>query len=503
MKNIFLFFCLYKKMSNIAEEYEKRVFLIINDTILRTIQKLPSTVEIGVVGGKAINALFDRKYGTESYDWDLNVISKRKGTTNNEARDFVAIRFMKMLNSLLLQHYIKLDIINKKYGVNEFKFVYEINKNPFISYTGEKYNIGHINVKTDKFGVINIVDLIPIRLNAEEQFIKIDGINYLGIQGIIENIKMMIQLPGYKKIDKAKKRLQNIQRAMATNSYSCNWHHIYHTSTNDNKLVRCVKETFLGPEDPYVTNNRTYPKYSFNVHDYSANMNYISKLSDYQIKIIKDYTENKSFVWNNQLLYNVYIEKTDISEEILELQKIILNAPVLKNDLIVFMVSRYFYNSKTNKSNYDYKPGDIIKFEQFVSTSYNNRYSPYAFMDLFSQGVALAITIPKGSRALFIDKVSTFQQEFEVLLPFGTKFSVDTKNENKEITYVDNFGFWYDQMITYKCTLLPSEIEIKKEIISHALPLINPTISDEKIHELLKNKEISDIFSKLFNILLQ
>jgi hypothetical protein len=480
----------------IKEEYTSKIMNVLNDRIIRALQNLPESVFADVVGGKAYNTLLKRQYQIATTDWDINVYSENKNFSNSASRDFVGRTIVKFTKNILDNYRFRIEVIEEYYNSQIKDIVYEINPDIFTAYNGEKYTVGHVNLITSRFGSIGIVDLVPVRSVINEAYIEIDKVNYLGLYGITNNLINLIADKKYKKKTKAKQKINNIKLAVNNNGLSCNFYRIYYKNGSKDfksNLEDCLSKTFLGPVDNLIKTKRLYPQFNINSIDVNAHYKYYDKLPTSYKQTIKKYTDFYSDIWNSQLNHNAYFKDDlqPVDPEVNVLQNIILNAPPLSQDTIVFMVNRYLLYPNKEFSNYDFKKGQKVSFYRFISTTYNNQYNPYAFMDLFSAGVAYAITIPKGSRVLIIGKNSVYPDEKEVLLPFGSSLKINKVGVN-EVTYFDQ-DIWYDEMTTYEATYIP---EIKKSAIPH---FDIPQIKNEyKFNKLLQDPQFKYQFIKMW-----
>lgn len=482
----------------LEDVFTSKVMYILNDKIIKSLQELPKDFYAVVLGGKALNALLKSEYKTNTIDWDIDIFSVNPKYTNQQARDYLGKQIVENLKDLVNQYGFRLNIIESYYKINIIDIVYQVNTKPFTSIYGETYTIGHVDLITDKFGPIGIVDIVPIKPQNPGKYITFDGVHYLGLAKITTNLIELINTKSYKKKDKARKRLSNIRKAVKKDGLSCNFYRFYYKNEGLTKfasqLAECASNTVLGPLDPLVKDNRIFPKFNASLEDVKIHDEYYNRLPTSYKNVILDYTYKMSNKWNNQLTYNAFFpnDKVPQSKEINILQEIILNAPPTQNDMTVFMTNRYLIYPGKKSSNYDFKKDQNVGFYSFVSTTYDNYYNPYPFIDLFAPGVAYAIKIPKGSRVLIIGKNSKYGNEREVILPYNSTIRID-EVKNKDITYQDGSELWYQPMVTYDATLIDSP---SKKTIYH---VDISTVRNEQIfNELIKDIDYKYHFTKLW-----
>ena len=134
----------------------------------------------------------------------------------------------------------------------------------------------------------------------------------------------------------------------------------------------------------------------------------LCKKSPPQCEGLHTYTTN-SYAYMNQYLRG---QRDTLDESLQEAVKEIDKAfdaasPLSKN----VQVSRYV--SSNFLENLNLRPGDIFEDKAFVSTDYGN-----------ARGNELQIFVPKGAKAIYLDKISDYPGERELLLPRGSRFKV-------------------------------------------------------------------------------
>jgi hypothetical protein len=90
------------------------------------------------------------------------------------------------------------------------------------------------------------------------------------------------------------------------------------------------------------------------------------------------------------------------------------NAPPLEQDVLVF-------RAVSHKAMPKIKTGAVVEDKGIVSTSVSSVVAGGFAADMSAEPVMMAIRVPKGSRALYVDSISANPGEDEVLLPMGTK----------------------------------------------------------------------------------
>jgi hypothetical protein len=475
------------------------VMTVLNGQIIEILQQLSREVNVYVAGGKSLEVMLKREYMPgKTVDWDVNIASPDINITNEEARDYAGEEIIKALTSLRTNYNFRLDLIEKKYDTKISEFKYEVNPNIFTAYTGDKYTIGHVDIVTDKYGLLGIVDLVPGSFFNVEDFIKIDGINYLDIPALRQTLITLLELPKYKKKDKALKRIQAIDAALEEDGLSCNFyraHIVQKGEAYEEELGTCMRSVVLGPQDPLLPHEvRLFNRFNISDEDIRRHNKYFKELAPSKRKIVEAYTAGQSAAWNNKLNHNSLFpeEAYELEPEIQKLQNIILSAPPLTKDAYVFMVNRVFYIPHEDRFNTDIEVGEVVKRHSFTSTTFDNEYNPRPFFDLFAPGVAFAIKLKAGSRVLIIGDNSKYKNEAEVLLPFNSNLVIEDK-ALEEVTYLDGSSLWYDEMVTYFCTYKP---EIRKKTVNVSdISLIR---NHQHFDRLLDIKDFAEIFSKLW-----
>lgn len=101
------------------------------------------------------------------------------------------------------------------------------------------------------------------------------------------------------------------------------------------------------------------------------------------------------------------------------------NAPLVPENLVAYRA----INKDVVK---DLKPGDTFRDKGFISTSISPKIVSY----LDEGDLGLEIRVPKGTKGIYVEKVSRFKGEKELLLNRGTKFRVIENSGNKAIIEV-------------------------------------------------------------------
>ena len=166
-------------------------------------------------------------------------------------------------------------------------------------------------------------------------------------------------------------------------------------------------------------------KNSILAKDILAHHNYIMK--EGKQNLIKNYTFYDSYFFNN-CLRNDNIFDEIIYKNIVLLDKLIHNAPVFSNDIIVYRFitdDSYLKNLKVN---------DIYVNNSFISCSRNAFYDPKD--NIFGE-IVLKIHIPKKKKgfALSVEGYSMYPHEEEIILPPFL--------EMKIISIDDNYSYFH------------------------------------------------------------
>lgn len=100
-----------------------------------------------------------------------------------------------------------------------------------------------------------------------------------------------------------------------------------------------------------------------------------------------------------------------------EIDKSFNNAPPIPKNMIV-------YREMSGEPLAGLKPGDVFQDKGFVSTTIKSDLN-------FAPGASkLEIRVPKGSKGIYIQSISQYKSEQEMLLNRGSKFKVIEENPN-------------------------------------------------------------------------
>ena len=124
----------------------------------------------------------------------------------------------------------------------------------------------------------------------------------------------------------------------------------------------------------------------------------------------------------NQLSIDKQLKIADevIETFAIELQRIILDAPVVLNEITVYKISESYSELPTSLNN---KKNKLVKQTPFNSSTYDPEFNFAPFLSTESN--IFTIVIPPGSHILAISQyLHAYPHEHEILLPYGSIFDV-------------------------------------------------------------------------------
>lgn len=459
---------------NNVDEFTSRIMYVLNLSIVDTLQNVEFPIKTAVVGGQSLVLMLPRKYQLNSIDWDLHVWSQDLNITDDEARDILGNMMVRNIKKQLTVDPDRVKSIEKYFGVEILDVYYETFPFAFnVLFSGEKkYTLGRLKLLTKKFREISIVDFAGVR--HEKDLLLIDGISYLDLHGVAENLNLLSKLTDYKKRDKVIDRASLLNEAIAQGDLSCNYYRtrlIQYREQYGTNMLKCISNIAIGPEDLLIPGvSRKYPRYRFDPRDVINHQNYFLTLDPATKKALFDYTGGSvgsSLRWNTQLHSRlIFPDKIiPLDPEVILIQKALLGAPRLQFDMYCYKISRFYFSPGNGISNFDYEEGYTYEFKDFNSATLDNQLNVRPFMDPFSPGIAYVMKIPRGSKGVFIiGDYSKFPGEREIMLCYGSSIKIDSVTYD-QITYKDIFAkynasganvisdLWYDEMKVYNCTL--------------------------------------------------
>lgn len=147
--------------------------------------------------------------------------------------------------------------------------------------------------------------------------------------------------------------------------------------------------------------------------------NYNTRHVDKKFKKYKRFFENPKTYLEDENRIN--IAKIIVREVIVQLERVILKAPVIELPFEVYKASTLYPGLQDATSN-----PKVTQFP-FNSTTYNPQFNFAPFIAEDASCCLHRITIPKGSRVLMIPaEFHAYPHEMECLLPFGSTFDVQS-----------------------------------------------------------------------------
>jgi len=408
-----------------------------------------------VVGGAALNVYLDAAYRLTSMDWDLNVWDSSSGTADGggteEAQRTVGEWMAAALEQAVVRERFRIDVLDAYYGVRLERVVYESNPNPFVLYTGETVTVGHVNMVVA--GLARPWALIDVvgRAWASDDYVTFDGVNFLSPPLLVDDMRALIALKGYKKRARTEAKLAAFFDAVAAGGLSCNYYGLVlralpvvlpsaacannvqgdadtlerEVANALQRMVGCVRGTVLGPDTERVLLSRLLgravaprrPRFLVAPQDVAAHRAYIRALDPEARRTLAAYTYTWSAALNTGLLRHFALDPSGPpSAAALVLQRALLGAPPLTHDAVVYRVARFVFFA--GRSQCDLAVGHRQTQFTFTSTTMDNHANLGPFMDEFAPCCAYVIRVPAGSRGvLIIGAESALPGEAEMLLP--------------------------------------------------------------------------------------
>ncbi len=209
------------------------------------------------------------------------------------------------------------------------------------------------------------------------------------------------------------------------------------------------------------------------------NQDYIFK--EKVIGLVKNYSLHGSFYMNNYLR-NIKMRNFNIEKQIIELTKIIRDAPTLKNDFSLFrFIKDDFFLSHL-------KIGDTYIDDGFMSCTRNPFYYESSKTYVFGF-ILLKINIKKDKdHVLFIESYSNFPYEQEAIFSPWSKLRLDSINDSFEYYSFDK-EFQKKMTRKYEFTYLGTDKSAEESFYNKA--------KKKKVPEL----KIIDLFNDNFEVL--
>jgi len=173
-----------------------------------------------------------------------------------------------------------------------------------------------------------------------------------------------------------------------------------------------------------------------------------SELTPKETEILEEYTTGES-LWINNYLRNRNLEQlSDSQKDKLRNSSIHLNNVINRSQLST-STSKVYRGAEAIEDKWkNLKPGDDLLFTQkgLISTSFQKDVA-ISFIEDDCDCCLLVLTLPKGTKGLYISSASGFSEleEDELLLPHGSKFQVTSRKR---------IGYNSREIITYYATLV-------------------------------------------------
>lgn len=357
-------------------------------------------------------------------------------------------------------------------------------------YFRENDTLNIFNQKDEK-NIITLFYIITL-LNIEDDFNKKSGKNlefFIPEKSLSKDelLKIVAESKTHKIIP-----FQYIQKDAETKVGCVNWNKIrsvlVHATNSMLKLRMAAYFLTRRRVDIFNLNSQQLCKViqqsTYSSEWYNAQDKYLSSLSEFDRQIITWYSYHGDRLMNSILrngrkgfdnlkgafktmtkhpYIDIVASDDEIYDRILQLtqrlQQIILNAPKLEKDIVVFRGSLSVDHVLASPE-YKY----ISKSFESTSTDYDAAY------DTFSNNVALfSITIPKGFPCLTMLKFTKVVFENEILLPYNTEYIIENIQNDVAITNDKNQAIF---SLRYLIDLKVTPQQKRKREESNELPLL-------------------------------
>ena len=174
----------------------------------------------------------------------------------------------------------------------------------------------------------------------------------------------------------------------------------------------------------------------------------IDELTPRETEVLEEYTTGES-LWINNYLRNRNMEQLSNSQkDKLRNSSIHLNNVINRSHVSTSTTKVYRRAEAMEEKWKNLKPGDDLLFTQkgLISTTFQKDVA-ISFIEDDCDCCLLVLTLPKGTKGLYISTASGFNEleEDELLLPHGSKFQVTSR---KKVKYNSR------EIITYYATLI-------------------------------------------------
>lgn len=437
---------------------------ILHKTVLDTLKSLKRPLRAVVVGGKALNAFLKPEYQLTSPDWDMNVWNS-SNLDDSSVRDEIGQMLAERLQATVEQQRFRIDLLDEYFDLHLERVEYSVNPRPFVhSITGEEFLVAHVNLIVRGLQWPEaLIDLLHLP-HPERDYVNLNGVNYLNAESGVQQIRDLLDLPTYSKRDRALDKIRLFEEAVADGGLSCNWYRYQYAQTPDaalrSQLASCIADTAMGVPDtilmPQVNPYQLRRRFHVGRADILRHHLYALFLSARVQNVLAQYTKLESVSINLRLLNHFLLNTAaPVPAEARLLQRVVLHAPPLQRDAIVYKLGRFmFYQGQTN---YGWQVGDVVQQYTFNSTTFDNYLDFQPFIDEGLPCCAFVIRIPRGSRVFIVGRQSSYPAEAEVLLPFGCSLRIDGK-QTQNVTYkgqTRRLGVVYNTMTVYRATYVP------------------------------------------------
>lgn len=312
---------------------------------------------------------------------------------------------------------------------------------PAIIYKSTSIILPYLQVLPKEFDIDLLFDPVnPVRKNA---FIQFDQTSYLG------------GLPSIFSKDKTEDFIIDRDWIISSNNYILNLSledkfTVYGYTHNGDVIVNMIlrnnekdiRDYILNPER--ITDRRYQPLFFhlrkvLSTKDYGIKDNVLDMmLSDDFFVSYKALCKNQTF--KEMIPEEAYIDAAKMFLE--ELLRIVNNSPPIQQKTVVYRGSRTLYYSTTNRKTF--------KNNTFMSTSYGI-WGARSFADTRNKKCCMKrIILNPGTKALFMDCITQYESETEILLPPDNEFKIISHEINsyydmptiekfEEDTIIDNF----------------------------------------------------------------
>lgn len=429
------------------EEFYVSLSYLLEQSFLDSLKEINSTTSIQciIAGEKAFNVYMRKKYQIPSLAWDVYV-HYYYPCDLTKMIEYVGAFVKNTLDASIESKYYRIESLENYSGFSLEGLDLVKNTNPMVE--GLPYSSIVMKAKGEES-----VPFIHFYCSSNEgKIISMNSLYFILLEQYIGEQNTLLLKGSEEEKVVAQKVLDQYEEAVENDGLSCNyykWLYAKNLSLSNRKSIEnCIESTSLGSPD-LILGDVEREQYTIEEIDIERHDLYYKNLSIEEKESVQNYTFSESAAMNSALCRFYSGAEEPLPSNVETLQQVILNAPPLEYDTIVYKVARIMFTR--NGPNYTYNVGENQKQTVFNSTSFSNWLNFGPFLDDFQVCCAFKIIIKKGNSVFIVGDNSAFPHENEIILPHGCTFTIMSKyNTNVTFSVFDN-SVVYDDMIMYEC----------------------------------------------------